>query len=342
MQDFVQSLFARLRDQAAKPADQARTTEGPCATSLALAVEYVVDQVWERLRAAPGYAKVLREPVETALRYVDGMAEHVPGPLRCSRETFAVDADVNAFFVSPDHLQEVFSQSEEVRRLFDGDPEAEECWALLCMQTKERHGPGMALVRGQIQRDVMQTRVSFCEHQVMAPGRSERDARQALKCCIFSGMLGFIRQRLEEATQRTANVQVLRTRLRQLGTATEMARRRTELKIQLAAEERALAAQGPAVADIADKLHFVADLLSHPSALVSATQRPLHLSRLGVRIGEQSDEPGYRLQLAEIQIAAQAPRVGALVRFPRQELLPPRDFLRQADLFLSQAERGIA
>jgi hypothetical protein len=39
--------------------------------------------------------------------------------------------------------------------------------------------------------------------------------------------------------------------------------------------------------------------------------------------------------LSEIQIAGEPPRVACLVSFPRAELLPVRDFLREASIFLA-------
>jgi hypothetical protein len=337
MKSLVQELFARLRDQpAALSSAGPGASEGACHASIALAVEHVVDHVSPRLRAAPGYAKVLREPVAAALRHIDAMAELVPGPLTCSRESFAADSQVNAFFVSPGHLREVFSQSREVRQVFDDEPDTDACWALLCMQMKGKSRPGLALVRNQVQRDVMQTTISFCEHQVVAPGRTERDARQALKCCIFNGFLGFTRHRLEEATQRRDAARILRRRLRQLRTEPGTDHRRVALELELAAAEREIARQDQPIADIAEKLRFVAGILANPSAMMSAIRKPLNLSRLGVQISDSSNEPGYRLVLSEIQIASHAPRVGALVKFPRHELLPAPDFIRQADLFLSQ------
>jgi hypothetical protein len=334
MKNLIRSLFDRLADE---PSSGVGTARAPCGATAALAVEHVVDQISGRLRAAPGYAKVLRGPVETTLRYIDEVAEQVPGPLTCSRAAFGSDSEVNAFFVSTTHLQEVFSRSPEVRQVFDAHPDALECWALLCMQTKERQRFGTALVRDQVQGDVMQTTLSFRDHQVIAPGPSEPDARQALKCCMFSGCLGHLRRRLDEATERRDKVQVLRQRLSRLGTKPDTEGRRAELKRQIEDAEREMSSQDPPIADISDRLRFVAQALANPSELLHATRKQIHLSRLGIQIDEGSDESGHRLVLSEIRVVSHAPRIGALVRFPRTDLLPQIDFVGQADLFLSQS-----
>jgi hypothetical protein len=46
-------------------------------------------------------------------------------------------------------------------------------------------------------------------------------------------------------------------------------------------------------------------------------------------------DSGNQVPLFEIRVASHTPRVGALVRFPRAELLPRQDFVRGADLFLA-------
>lgn len=345
MRNLVQEMFARLRG-GTRPTphwDPDRAPPG-CSEVLPQAVEHLVDRVSDRLRALPGYARALRAPLLQVLHHVDQMVESMPGSLLCSRDTFAVDPKVNAFFVSPTHLQEVFSQSEEVRRLFEAAPSADECWALLCMEKKERRQPGLALVRGQLQRDVLQTTVSFSEHQVVAPGHSEEHARQALKCCIFNAVLAHLRQRIETAKGQTddltARLQMLRKRQRALSDGPESRHSRIELQIAIAGVESELANVDPQIATLEDQLRYLVAALGNPSELLSTAQRPLHLSRLGVKIDEGSEEPGYELLLSEIRIATQQPRIGAMVRFPRNELLPKMEFLRRADLFLSLGGGG--
>ena len=94
---------------------------GLCQGNLTGAVEHVVEELSSRLRAVPNYARRLRDPLARTFEHIDRVAESVPGTLRCSHSAFGEDPRINAFFVSPDHIREVFSQSEEVRSLFDGD-----------------------------------------------------------------------------------------------------------------------------------------------------------------------------------------------------------------------------
>jgi hypothetical protein len=79
----------------------------------------------------------------------------------------------------------------------------------------------------------------------------------------------------------------------------------------------------------------VARALANPADFLTATTTSLRLNRLGIKVDQGSDAPGYDLSLSEIRVGSREPRVGVLVRFPRDELLPQQDFLQKADLFLA-------
>ena len=79
----------------------------------------------------------------------------------------------------------------------------------------------------------------------------------------------------------------------------------------------------------------MAHALANPAEFLTATATSLRLNRLGIKINQGSDDPGYDLSLSEIRVASREPRIGVLVRFPRDELLPQQDFLQKADLFLA-------
>jgi hypothetical protein len=302
-------------------------------------VEHVVGEIDGRLRLLPGYERRLRAPTLDSLGYIDALVEKVPGATLCCRSAFNEDPRVNAFFVNPRHIQEVFSDSAEVRELFERNSDAEECWALLCVRREERRQLGMELSGDAVQREVMQTVVSFTDHQVISPGCSEEDARRSLKCCIFSGLLGFIRGRASAA--KTA-VEELENRLKALRGREKrgMAGGGQEasgagLRSQIERLERDLAQQDARMASLEGRLEFVADVLANPSQYLSCRSSAIRLSRLGTKLNPGAPEAGLDVPLSEIRIASREPRVGMLARFPRSELLPRKDFLTQADLFLS-------
>lgn len=310
-----------------------------CRGDLSGVVEQVVDQISGRLRTSPNYRRALEAAIATAIRYVDEVADAIPGPLLCSRASFAVDPRVNAFFVNPQHVQQVFSQSEEVQELFDANPLAEDCWALLCMHKHEQTMLGMALVNDEVQRDVLRTAVSFSDHQVVSPGTDESSARCALKCCMFDGLLAHIRHRAKHAKTRTQDLEsrlhALQARLHRRSRLGLPDGQAAVLRSQIDDLQRQLGKQGLRLRTIREHLEFVAGALSHPAEFLRTDRSALRLNRQSVKLEDGSAEPGYHLDLAEIRIASHQPRIGALVRFPRRDLLPRPDMLKQADLFLA-------
>ncbi len=337
MGSFLQDMFQRVGGAFA-PVDSDEEANLTCSGALSQAVEHVVDETYTRLRLLPGYARRLKGPLATTFRYIDGLVEAVPEAVPCCRSAFSDDPRVNAFFVNPRHLQEVFSCSAQVRDLLDAHPETDECWALLCMRKEERKQLGMSLVGDAVRRDVMQTAVSFTDHQIIAPGGSEAEARGSLKCCIFNGLLGYVRKRADDA--RTGNMKLeirrksLRSRLRQAapGQGGESVK---ELQKKIDDLELELVQVTPRLSSLEDHLDFVADVLDNPAQYLNGCASSIRLSRLGIKHEGGGDSLGNEVPLYQIRVASHSPRIGALVRFPRTELLPRQDFVQNADLFLA-------
>ncbi len=335
---FLQETFNRFGGRFTSWNDE--VAPGPsCARTLDAAVEFLVDETSSRLRAVSGYSRRLKKPVAAAFQYIDQMVEQVPGVLSCRRSSFGEDPRINAFFVNTAHLQEVFSESKEVRQLFDDNSSAAECFALLCMQRAERRRLGVEEFGDHIRRDVMQTTVSFTDHQVVSPGVTEADARCALKCCIFKSLIGYIRDEAVKGKTRTIDLEnrrsMLRSRLRQLDREPASDTRRKELEGEIDVLERELQDLMPRLTTVEDHLRFIVSVLSQPEQFLSGHVQDIFLDRMGIKREESMGRSVFKLSLAEIQVAHREPRVAALVRFPREELRPQKDFLHEASLFLT-------
>lgn len=337
MGSFLQDIFLRF-GEVVPSWGAAEDEEQSCAGVLTEAVEHVVDATYDRLRCLPGYSRRLREPVAATFRYIDELVEGVPGAIHCCSTAFSDDPRVNAFFVDPRHLQEVFSQNTQVRDLLAANPQVDECWALLCMRKDERQRFGMSLVGDTVQREVMQTAVSFTDHQVLAPGGSEGEARRSLKCCIFNGLLGHIRSQAGDAKTGAMKLEIRRKSL--LGRLKKAASEQggespQEVQAKIDDLERELASGCPRLVSLEDFLDFVVEVLGSPERYLSGCPGSIRLSRLGIKLEGEPVGNGDEIPFYLIQVASHTPRVGALVRFPRADLLPPQDFVRRADLFLT-------
>lgn len=338
MVGFLHEVFRFLGDVAEPLSDESKADQA-CSCALPQAVEHVVDEIDKRLRLLSGYARHLEQPVKTAFHYIDDLVETVPDAVLCCRSSFNEDPRVNAFFVNPKHIQEVFSESAEVRELFDRSLDSAECWALLCMRREERCRPGISLVGDGVQREVMQTAVSFTDHQIISPGCSEAEARCSLKCCIFKGLLAYIRHKANTAkateTELETQLKVWRGRLQRSMTAGGAEVSQERLRTLIDELEQDLAQQELRLVSLEDRLDFVADVLGNPARYLSTRSCAIRLDRMGIKLEGNVPDSGYEVLMSEIQIASQRPKVGVLVRFLRSELLPQQDFLAQADHFLA-------
>ena len=241
--------------------------ETSCAAKLNQAVEYIVNKTSGRLRVVRGYSRRLRGPVGKAFEYIDQLVEQVPGVFSCERSTFVNDPRVNALFVNPLHMRETFSQSKEVREIFEAEQETDQCFALLCMHLDERQQFGMALMGDSVRKDVMQTTFSFSDHQVVSPGSTEAEARCALKCCIFRSLVDFIRSEATAARKQTTDLEVrrnaLRSRLMRSGRNISETDR-IKLKNQLESLEEKLGGLDLRISTAEDYFQYVVDVLNHP------------------------------------------------------------------------------
>jgi hypothetical protein len=199
------------------------------------------------------------------------------------------------------------------------------------MHKEERSQFGAALIGDEVRQDVAQTTVSFFDHRVVSPGCNEEQARRALKCCIFKGLLDYIRHTAAatkgRGTQLESRLNGLRARLRHLEGQNRSLEDQPELHSRIATLEAELAQEQWRFLTLDEHLKFVADVLGNPAQYLSSNEHRVRLSRMGVKLEGDASEPGYELRLSEIRIAGNEPRIGALVRFPRRELLPQRDFL---------------
>lgn len=326
MIEFLQQTFRRFTG-----AFHPTGAEDPAlARAIDEAVERLVDATFPRMRAIGGYARRLREPTRSCFAHIDRLVEQVPDAFLCSPTNFGRDPRVNAFFVNANHVREVFSTSEDVRKLFDQEPEAESCYALLCMRKEERRQLGMAMEGGQLRRDVARTAVNFADHQVVSPGASQTDARRALKCCIFHNLLDYLRNRAASVQEQA---RVLDSQLR-LSRVREHAGGGADLAAEIAEVERKLLELEPRLASLEDYLTFVEQTLRNPERYVSGEAYDLTVDRMGIR-QETTSSRHNELHLSEIRVGSKPPRIAALVRFPRADLLPRQDFLKKADLFLN-------
>jgi hypothetical protein len=149
-------------------------------------MESVVDGTDSKIRLVPGYKKKLQNTIQSSLEFADDLVNQIPVSIEVSRNTFASDPYVNAFFTNVTDLQSIFSHSSEIQDYMEASNDnSAQCCALLCMKRTEKTVMGMELSGNMLKRDVLQVAVSFSDHRIYSPAPSEPETRQGLKNCLF-------------------------------------------------------------------------------------------------------------------------------------------------------------
>ena len=292
-------------------------------------IEHVIQTTDERIRLVNGYQHKLLDPVTKALEYTGSIIDQFPAAIEVSSNTFASDPYVNAFFANIEELQSVFSSSAELRDFIDDyrHHDVKEICALLCMRKAEKTALGIELVGDTLKRDVRQVAVNFFDHHVYAPAPTEAETRQGLKECLLEGLttkaleravqLRLSRQRLEDE-QRILQVR-LRSRQAENWDSFDMEKTREKLgQIEMAMKDTPLASP-------LETLNIVEEVFSHPEEFVRLKKTSVRIDRMGIKRREDAPENSHRLDLIEVTIGKDDPRVIILARFPRNEVLPRID-----------------
>lgn len=330
---LLRETFWRVKQLALGIPDNTDELE-QCEGCIDRAIDLLVEEIDPRIRLLAQYKAKLRSPVIAAFKCIDEVIDKIPDAMQCSRKHFVSDPRTNAFFANPEHITEVFSSSKEVRSLFDASPLADECWGLLCMQKQESRHLGVALESDQLRHDVMQTHIGFFDHQVISPGLTEEEARQALKCCIFKSLIAFMQREIAEAKKNQAKNETQRRVLVGRIRSCQEDNQRVGLEQNLEQLDARIL-QSTRFKTLKDHFDFIRDTLQNPDTCVRCRNFEISMNRMGVQISEHQTEGRMQVPVTEITVTSHPPRIAALARFPREELLPTKDFVREADIFLA-------
>ncbi len=299
------------------------------------AIETVVNASEPRLRLVGDYAEKLLDVVESASRYCQNALRQAPPALTLDSRAWAKDPRVNAFFATVDDLRTVLSNAAAVQDFFKKTGRSE-CFAWMEMVKRETVAFGTMLEGRMLVREAQQIEVNFSEHRLYFPAASEADLRQELHQQMLQFLAIQARKHLTELQTRRDMLEEQRRQLRaQLDALREGAPVRPALLSSADPEERHLAllekrlvqteldlaeARKP-LNTLDDYLEQVRLVLSEPANILQLHIVAMRLSRLGIKLDEDSPELGATISLLELRLPEQQ-RIGALVRIPREECLP--------------------
>lgn len=302
------------------------------------AIEQLVNGIDPNMRLVIGYKKKLWQAVDKALIYIAWLVDTIPGPVACSRKAFASVPLINAVFATAADLQKTFSQSEALRAFFADamNVNQDECYALMCMERKEQAGFGMELEGDLVKKDVPQVAVNFSGHNILSPAATVKEVRNSLKQCMFDALISNAFESVMVNHMREAGTDEYRKVLDKRYKANQAWNQElTSLILSIRAD--AMTGDTTSTKDTsvqnengsldnqietpADHLAKVLDILTHPENMIRLDHISINLTRLGIKVKEDSVRAGNKINFTELVINDVWRRTIVLVRYPRDEML---------------------
>ena len=327
MWHFMENKFPGLRNTF-QHNRQGKALRRSRAADILSTVEIVVNGTDSKIRLVPGYKKKLQGTIQDSLEFADDLVSQIPLAIEVSSSTFTSDPYVNAFFTNVTDLQSIFSHSSEVQDyMADCHDKNARCCALLCMRREEKTVMGMELSGNVLKKDIMQTAVSFSDHRVYSPAPSETETREGLKNCLFHGLVTNALERIVQLRfaghQLQSRHQMLHARLRrhkqQTGIVSQGTRTNEETSLELKKVEKEMLHAPLLTPQI--MLQQVLEVFSKPDDFVQVRKLQLRLNKMGIKISDNSAQADNKLNLTEVIMGNNPPRVITLAMFPRKELL---------------------
>ena len=318
---------------------RARASQAPESPQIHLLIErlLVLDPA---LKLVPEWRERLVPALSQSVAFVRDTVDRMPAAREAGAATWLNDPYIHAFFAAPDEVGHVLSRSPELHAWFESHPLAREVYAVLGMAMNERRGFGAEQYGDEVHTDVMQTTLSFDDHQVRVCGETEGDLReQIVQRVVEQIALAGLAQIGADESRRDVLEQdraLLRTRLQLLtrhGAGTERmlgehavqnAVEVAKVEALIAQNEREIAALGLKSEALEHNLAVICNVLANPAQYTNVEIREICLSPMNVVLadGGSGNSASIIFALARLPASPQGLRAFSLVRFARADLQP--------------------
>lgn len=290
-----------------------------------------------RLTVLPSCQRRLAPAVESTIEFLRTLVKVLPASRPISSANWSADPALRAFFVAPSDITTTLGRSENLRALFDKFPELDEACLVLGMAFNEQRIFGMALHGDTVQRDVVQTSVSFSDHRAQLCGRDESRLKRVIGTQAFEFLLAQalaeIGEDRSERQELEGNRSLIRARLRLLqqqgpglgsifGAPPAARSEQARLEAELLENERQLEALGGNESLLEFELDCLKEVLENPARYLRIEAKQLHLDAMNVVSETSNGQAAAEVDfaVAELSGASTARRAFVLGRVARSEL----------------------
>lgn len=289
-----------------------------------------------RLQVLPSSHSRLAPAVETTIDFLRRLIDDLPGVRRLSTGDWATDPAWRAFFAAPADIPAMLGRADNLRTLFEKYPALDEAYLLLGMAFSEQRVLGVALQGGIMQRDVVQTSVSFSDHRMPVCGRNETRLRRLIGVEAFEYLLSVALNEIgrdrAERQELEANRALIRARLRLFqqqgpglgslfGDVPAAKSEQERLEAELLENERQLQMLGGNESVLEMELDCLKEVLDNPHRYLNVEQVSLRLNAMNVVLDEASPEHAADVGFSLVELSGSPPvrRAFVLARVARGE-----------------------
>jgi hypothetical protein len=208
------------------------------------------------------------------------------------------------------------------------------------MEKKEHSGFGMQLEGDLLKKDVPQVTVNFFGHNILSPAATENEVRRSLKQCIFDALISNTFERVMANHTREGGSDEYRKVLDRRYKANQAwGQELTDLLLSIRADaitrngSTSKHGTGSGIGDIktpVDHLEQVKNILAHPEKMIRLNHISMNLTRMGVKVDNDSDPSASKIELTELEINDIWRRIIVIAKYPRNEMLKKNDFFSSA------------
>jgi uncharacterized coiled-coil protein SlyX len=310
------------------------------------AIERAVAITDARLSALSGYQKKLRPAVIRAIDHVVDLVDALPPPIDVATAGYGADHRLIAFFASGEHMRQVINADRDLADFAVNQAgAAEQIFALLLMEKREKTVFGMDLEGEVLKREVAQVTVNFAGHRLVDPATQEGETRRLLKRRAFDHLLTLALGRIAAAREERTDLQrqhvLLRNKLKSLESGhwsfgashDDNPGDRASLEARVEEIETQLRAQVADTGTLNAHLATLIDVLARAEEQLKASRVNLIVDRMGIK-RQQITDTAPELVLNELTSADGRSLIMSLVSIPRGEYQPRRTLFSEGQRFL--------
>ncbi|HMV06393.1 MAG TPA: hypothetical protein PKA30_12690 [Accumulibacter sp.] len=283
-----------------------------------------------RLRVLPDCHSRLIPAVRRTVIFLTEVLRGLPPARPISAAAWSSDAALRAFFVAPSDIPAMLGRSQNLRTVFAKFPELDAAYLVLGMALNEQRSLGIALQGTIVQRDVVQTSISFSDHRAHLCSRDESRLHRLVGAQAYEFLLA---EALSEIGEDRVERQELEANRALIGARLRLLRQQgpglgsmfdaglpgnseqATLEAKLVENEQQLAAIGGGESALEAELDCLIQVLDNPQRYLRVEQRELRLNTMNVVVGADDSGPVADVRFSLAELAGSSPRRRAFVLF---------------------------